>query len=1209
GFFGSINTMGGVEGGNGGFVETSSKNNLQSFGQVQASAPKGRAGEWLLDPYNVTISSQGPSTGGGFNGQNPDIFTPTANNANIFNGDINRALDAGTSVTVTTGPSKTVPPGVEPAGNITVAANITKSKDTPPDAPDVVFRLQAANDIIVNGGITISSTAGNLGIELLADYDNTGVGRVDLRDNVTLASNSGNIVLQSATGLSVGTDVSIDATLSLATANAIWGGQRFSGDVTIRPSSTTVPTTVGVGGGTGSLQITQAIVDAITLLDPTSVTTARAGTLYLGSTSSGQMTLGTIDGPNGLAVNLQLSAGRTLQTGVLQGIVQDSSGLGAGAGAGMVILKSTGTIGTSGTAVKVRTGQLGVLTDGSLINVSSDQSLTRLYVETAGATPNQIITDGGNLNYDVVEQSLTATIGGVSGFYVNSGSIDFSYINTGGGITVGAAGRMATPTGWLSGIPFGILATQDPNANGGQGVAATPGKVTLKANGALTMTAAPAPSPVVSSGITDAILATSGGIFTGGGDLNIEASDFVSPNVSAYYQFFYTAGDPPPPSGYLGQLLGPQSGPALNTFVPVQSGAGGAGVWDFGLRQLLAFYGDPANGQISGQGGVLSLTSTANIYGPGGITISDGSLSNVFSISTPETFGMEANVIQIGSATSGNLDLLTHDLVFGFVNTVWGRNGGVDFTDTYTPRYFENPYNGYGLDGRDVNTVPRNNDYRPVPHVANGLVHLISGTGAIQLAEGGDVNVTTLGGTSINGVDFLGNNGGAVNTNYAGSNTINNTIYSVGSLIYNLTGRVGRTILDTQITQAASFNAYFDVTGLGTAPTGFFVGDSTDAVRGVAIMGSDVSGTLSVNSIQLDQPSYFVNPNPYRGGQTAVGLGGFTGTAQVLIGPPDLPTGTPAVGSATVVSGRVTGINVDTPGSGYLKPPAVVVVMPKTSGGDTGVGGQQATGIALLSGGQVTGVTPVTANSSSILGGGRYSSTPEVTLVGGGIALGGARAVLNDFGQLGTVAAVQSGLGYTTAPTVSISGGGGTGAIVDAVINNRGELTPYNITFGGSGYKTTPTVVITDPTGSGAVARPIMGGQPGNLTLLGIMPVTGGSGYSNPTIEIIGGDPTQSATATALTGLSILNSFNIRNPGAGYISEPTVTLSGGGIELAQARPYVDLNPLSGNYGRVTAYELANPGSGYKNAPSVVVGVGGANGQSGEVGVSTDPVDS
>lgn len=268
------------------------------------------------------------------------------------------------------------------------------------------------------------------------------------------------------------------------------------------------------------------------------------------------------------------------------------------------------------------------------------------------------------------------------------------------------------------------------------------------------------------------------------------------------------------------------------------------------------------------------------------------------------------------------------------------------------------------------------------------------------------------------------------------------------------------------------------------------------------------------------------------------------------------------------------------------------------------MGGQQASGKVTMVGGAVTAVTPV--SGANILSGAGYEAAPVVNVVGGGIALGAGRGVVDEYGQLGTIAAVQTGLGYTTAPTVTISGGGGTGAVATAVINNRGELTPFSVVNGGSGYKTTPTIVITDSTGTGAVARPIMSGG----TLIGIMPVTGGSGYSGtPTISILGGNPGTEATATATTtSAGTLSSFVITQKGSGYVSEPTITLTGGGVEIAQVRPYVDSDPLSGNYGRVMAYELAKAGAGYKTAPSVIVGVGGADGQVGEVGVRSDVVD-
>jgi hypothetical protein len=78
GFYGDISAQGGISGGNGGFVETSSKINLQAFGNVDASASNGNGGLWLLDPLNVQIIASGTGT---LDAQN--TFVPVAGNANI----------------------------------------------------------------------------------------------------------------------------------------------------------------------------------------------------------------------------------------------------------------------------------------------------------------------------------------------------------------------------------------------------------------------------------------------------------------------------------------------------------------------------------------------------------------------------------------------------------------------------------------------------------------------------------------------------------------------------------------------------------------------------------------------------------------------------------------------------------------------------------------------------------------------------------------------------------------------------------------------------------------------------------------------------------------------------------------------------------------------------------------------------------------------
>ena len=61
--FGTISARGGEQGGNGGFVETSGKQGLLVDGvAVSTAAPKGKMGEWLLDPITINIVNAGTGT-------------------------------------------------------------------------------------------------------------------------------------------------------------------------------------------------------------------------------------------------------------------------------------------------------------------------------------------------------------------------------------------------------------------------------------------------------------------------------------------------------------------------------------------------------------------------------------------------------------------------------------------------------------------------------------------------------------------------------------------------------------------------------------------------------------------------------------------------------------------------------------------------------------------------------------------------------------------------------------------------------------------------------------------------------------------------------------------------------------------------------------------------------------------------------------------
>ncbi|HAW2497588.1 TPA: filamentous hemagglutinin N-terminal domain-containing protein, partial [Escherichia coli] len=185
-FRGQISARGGENGGNGGQVETSSHGNLQAFGSVSASAKKGKAGNWLLDPLDITIvntSSQHvteTTDASGFE------VTPSAAGSQVSNTSINNELNNGTSVTILTNSAVA---GSSQLGNITVNADITKTKGN-----DATLTLKADGNINVNNNIT--STHGKLNVNLSAA--NTSNGTITLGNNVNITTNGGNITAGAA---------------------------------------------------------------------------------------------------------------------------------------------------------------------------------------------------------------------------------------------------------------------------------------------------------------------------------------------------------------------------------------------------------------------------------------------------------------------------------------------------------------------------------------------------------------------------------------------------------------------------------------------------------------------------------------------------------------------------------------------------------------------------------------------------------------------------------------------------------------------------------------------------------------------------------------------------------------------------------------------------------------------------------------------------
>lgn len=157
---GSIEAKGGASGGDGGLVETSGKRYLDTSGvRVDASSPRGKGGQWLLDPSDLTIAVNGVD--------DADFLSPFSIASGLLNSllrldTLNNALNSGTSVTLTTNALGTGGNGDIVFGDGTGFLDIVRST-----AGAATLNVQADGDIVFNAGTTTAfRTQGGSGRDL-----------------------------------------------------------------------------------------------------------------------------------------------------------------------------------------------------------------------------------------------------------------------------------------------------------------------------------------------------------------------------------------------------------------------------------------------------------------------------------------------------------------------------------------------------------------------------------------------------------------------------------------------------------------------------------------------------------------------------------------------------------------------------------------------------------------------------------------------------------------------------------------------------------------------------------------------------------------------------------------------------------------------------------------------------------------------------------
>lgn len=202
-----------------------------------------------------------------------------------------------------------------------------------------------------------------------------------------------------------------------------------------------------------------------------------------------------------------------------------------------------------------------------------------------------------------------------------------------------------------------------------------------------------------------------------------------------------------------------------------------------------------------------------------------------------------------------------------------------------------------------------------------------------------------------------------------------------------------------------------------------------------------------------------------------------------------------------VANGSVTGINVVSPGSGFVLGDLITVSF-AGGGSDTTA---QATPNYYPNAGPVTNVV-VTQGATNI------SAGAYVTLDGGG-GFGATAALVTLNGSLQSITVTHGGFGYTTPPTVNFHNlGAGPDTPAATAEISFGEIASATVTNPGSGYKVPPTITILG-NGVGAQATAVINAA-GQVTSVIIN--SGGYGYTKLLFLFTGGNNAADAIITLM---------------------------------------------------------------------------------------------
>ncbi len=410
--YGSLSAKGGINSGDGGFVETSSKGHLDIVGSPNISAIAGMGGTWLVDPRNIDIVAGNDDASVGFGGIPIDApFNASSDNSQLTVGDLIAALQGGSSVLVTTGTT----------GN--QDGNITLNTDFDFDGiGNGSLTLEAAGDILIDtNGRIFDSNPGNDSLNLFLTANTgsnnsdsitvqgsiaTGGGNIDFKVNNTnspalIIRSSGSIDSGGGTinfeGLSInGQGIVVQGTLASEGGDITFEGRSNNNDgILLRNQITSSGGNIKITGngrnndgiqvdgildaGSGSLTLVGDTRDKLGILVKDSAVLNGSNVSLTGTSDQGSG-IGLGDGTSGV-VNISSSGGQINFNGTSNG----AAGI-AVTDQNIIINPGGGAVNFNGTS----TSQAGILVESSLNFVNGKANLTG----TSGGTSNQLVVSG-----------------------------------------------------------------------------------------------------------------------------------------------------------------------------------------------------------------------------------------------------------------------------------------------------------------------------------------------------------------------------------------------------------------------------------------------------------------------------------------------------------------------------------------------------------------------------------------------------------------------------------------------------------------------------------------------------------------------------------------------------------------------------------------------------------------------------------------------